>query len=67
MVAVLYIPVVRIFDAVCFFQSDYCWAFLSFVAEKRFCALHVSAQGWFKKEVTNANKILKLNFFLITV
>jgi len=38
MIAVFYIPAVRIFEMIRFFRSDYFRAFVSFVAEERFFA-----------------------------
>jgi len=58
---------VHTFEEVHFFQSDYCEAFTSFATEEHFCAWHVGAPSWFKKEVSKVNKMIKLSFFLITI
>ena len=38
MIPMIYVSTFYIFEAICFFRSDYCGAFTSFAAEKRFCA-----------------------------
>ena len=67
MVAVLHILTNCIFKAIYFFRSDNCGHLRLSSLKSAFCAGHVSATDWLKKELVVANYIMKLSFSLSTI
>ena len=67
MIVVFYIPVVQVFEAICFFEVIVA-GHLGLLLQRSAFVLDTWAHVvGLKKEVTEANKIMKLRFFLIMI